>query len=438
MKALAGMPGTVGMAATNLANGTGIVTTNWDSDPDPRQMAPFEVGDFITWQGTLKNDGTIWVHTLEANVGIYTQPATLPAYIAIGDNGIGIDPLPAAAVALVGVEATPRIFAEAVTTDIASIVDFYLDDKGFKLNPNVVVGATTPPDPFLDPDTVVATATTPTSEYFRWITPESMTGTVADQTLQAAKLVAPAKIPPSSVAQANAFGGGIYTQYIGPQPGRARIRANKVPAIDPAGTCNGIGSGTPGSVYGSGCAITQSPTRYIRAVLRSLCAPAASFTDAAQTISTPSTRSGFPNVPATNLNDSKFPAPNTGPFYDINGTRAPLPDAGAETLTLKNKAGTNAPVAVNFDGGPKPPTGSTAPTPHVDVSDNSCLQSAQYANGLFTGQYMAPVGEFIFPENTLAGFAVLPNDFWHMGFLLYGEKNADTLNSTAQQFPRPW
>ena len=73
-------------------------------------------------------------------------------------------------------------------------------------------------------------------------------------------------VPFITVAQP--FGGGIETQFTGPQPGRARIRANKVPAIDPTVPCP-LTAGT------QGCAVTQSPTRYVRVVVRSLCAPAA-------------------------------------------------------------------------------------------------------------------------------------------------------------------
>ena len=399
MKALANMPGTAGIANTQLANGNGTVNVNFTGDPDPREMAPFEVGDFITWQGTLVHTpgaaistDVVWVHTIDANVGIYTQPGTLPAYIAIGDNGVGVDPEPKTALALVGVEAPARIFSEASTSDVASIVDLYLDDKGFSLP----VGNRTGP---LVPNAAGSQAT----EYFRWITPESMTGTIADQVLQVSK---GAIIPTVSTIQANAFGGGIYTQFIGPQPGRARIRAIKVPAIDSTLACPTTGITVGGT---RGCAVTQSPTRYIRATLRSLCAPAAS--------GTASETAGFPSVPSTNLAPQGRTA-NTGAYIDINRTAgAPaLPGAGV---------------------GPYQGTGPGL----VGAPNGSCLQRAPYANGLFTGQYMAPVSEFIFPENTLAGFRVVPNNFWHMGFMAYGENGQEgnsTLPIGRTDGRRPW
>ncbi len=424
MKALAGFPGTAALPGTSIAV-AGV-------DPDPREMAPFEIGDFITWQGTLVSTGnpatdTIWVHTIDANVGIYTQPATLPAYIAIGQNGIGIDPESAVAAAIAGIEGTPRIFMEANTTDVASIVDIYLDDKGFSLGTaadqaravraGCAAGAS---GPCLIPDRSLITAPAAPNEYFRWITPESMTGTLADQAAVAAKAVV--AVPASLVNQASAFGGGIYTQFIGPQPGRARIRAIKTPPIDLTASCP-ITSSAPTAGGSRGCAITQSPTRYIRAVLRSLCAPAASGAASATRNAVGTIVNALVNVPSTNLDDGNPPilnvpnptSPNLGPYFDINLSRAILPGAAA--------------VGV-YDGG--------AGIGNVSrQGGNKCLESAQYANGLFTGQYMAPVGEFIFPENTLAGFAVLPSNFWHMGFLAYGENGRDG-NATAQQAPRPW
>ena len=50
-------------------------TTRAATDPDPRQQAPFEVGDLITWAGTLMKSATggadlVSAHTVEANVGI--------------------------------------------------------------------------------------------------------------------------------------------------------------------------------------------------------------------------------------------------------------------------------------------------------------------------------------------------------------------------------
>jgi len=150
--------------------------------PDPRQQAPFEIGDYVAYSGTLMTDGGgdyISAHTVEANVGIYTQPGTQPAYMAIGAFGVGTaDPL-ATAVNGAAQETQNRIFLEAETTDVKTPVDIYYQDN----------------------DTTLGHRS-------RWITPTEMTGE-------------------------NALGGpsgGITTQNTGPQPQRARLRATKAPA----------------------------------------------------------------------------------------------------------------------------------------------------------------------------------------------------------------
>jgi hypothetical protein len=153
-----------------------------DTDPDPRQQAPFEVGDEITYSGTLIHDPNgdyISAHTIEDNAGIYTTPGTQPAYVAIGEFGVGTaDPI-AIAPSGVAQEAQDRIFLEAETTDVKTPVDIYMMD--------------------VDPrDGTIRN---------RWVTPFEMTGENATGN-------------PS---------GGITTQFTGAQPQRARLRATKAP-----------------------------------------------------------------------------------------------------------------------------------------------------------------------------------------------------------------
>ena len=105
------MPDPAGLAAGQL--------------PDPRIMAPFEVGDHVTYAGTLvgntgsaapfpSGDATyISAHTLIANLAIFTAPWTDPAYVAIdvallGNGGVTV---PA------NVEAVVRTRFEGMTTD---------------------------------------------------------------------------------------------------------------------------------------------------------------------------------------------------------------------------------------------------------------------------------------------------------------------------------
>ncbi|MBV1694908.1 MAG: hypothetical protein KGP27_10655 [Hyphomicrobiales bacterium] len=181
------------------------------ADPIATEQAPFEVGDVITYSGTLLvgdragpgGTPTIAVHTITANVGIFTAPGTLPVYLAIGEFSIG----PESPLTFFGVpqESANRLVLEAVVTDVTSVVDIYLMD--------------------VDPDSG--------AQQQRWVTPWSMTG---------------GGIP--GIFSGPSIEGGITTQFTGPVPGRVRIRANKA---------------TPNLLF--------SPTRYLRVVARQLCDP---------------------------------------------------------------------------------------------------------------------------------------------------------------------
>jgi hypothetical protein len=161
------MPSVAGRAAT---------------DPDPRQQAPFEVGDSITYSGTLTGTtpagDMISAHTIEANVGIYTQPGTQPSYLAIGEFGVGTADPSATAVNGAAQETQDRIFLESETTDVKTPVDIYMQD--------------------VRADGSVKN---------RWVTPFEMTGE----------------------NQTGTPSGGITTQNTGAQPQRARLRATKAP-----------------------------------------------------------------------------------------------------------------------------------------------------------------------------------------------------------------
>ncbi|WP_397452850.1 hypothetical protein [Pseudomonas sp. NA-150] len=268
--------------------------TRLATDPDPTQQAPFEVGDFITYSGTLFKSTTagtpdfISAHTIEAAIGIYTQPGTQPSYVSIGDFGIGSADPAVTAVNGVAQETQDRIFLEASTTDVKTAVDIYLID--------------------VDPATGV--------QRHRWVTPFEMTG----------------ECNPAATLPTSCFGasGGISTQNTGAQPNRARIRATKAPT-----------------------GLLSQPTRTLRVILRSLCVPQ-------------------------------------------NGL--------AQTAV------------------------------------DSCIQNASHltvANGLVAGQYLAPVFEFIFPENVKPGDPIIPNDLWHLPFLRNGE-GVGIPSGVGPLEPTPW
>ena len=96
--------------------------------PDPTQQAPFEVGDFIDFLGTLKFDSKgpyISAHTIVNHVGIYTTPGIMPAYISIEMELQGTAALP---IANLPQEATSRVKIEGFTTDPSNLVDLYAID----------------------------------------------------------------------------------------------------------------------------------------------------------------------------------------------------------------------------------------------------------------------------------------------------------------------
>ena len=96
---------------------------------DPTKQAPFEIGDNITFQGTLKADaaGTyVSAHTIIANLGIYTQPGVQPAYTFVEVVLAGTDARPVAGLSQ---EATGRVKFVGFTTDVSALVDLFALDQ---------------------------------------------------------------------------------------------------------------------------------------------------------------------------------------------------------------------------------------------------------------------------------------------------------------------
>src|SRR4051812_23003243 len=92
---------------------------------NPLVMAPFEVGDYVTYSGNLASDGDgrdgqfVLAHTVIANVGIFTQAGTQPTYVAIDVMllGVGGAPLPN-----LPQEVAVRTRIEGFTTDPSSFI----------------------------------------------------------------------------------------------------------------------------------------------------------------------------------------------------------------------------------------------------------------------------------------------------------------------------
>jgi hypothetical protein len=354
--------------------------TRTPTDPNPSQQAPFEVGDAITFQGTLM-PATAAVAAVAAVAEVPAVPAVLavpevPAVPEIPAVPEVLNPdgtvLTPAVPAVPGVPAVPAVLAVAAVPAVPAVAAVaavaaapaYTSAHTVEANIGIYTMPGTQPsylaigqfgvgtaDPsatsinglavetqdriFLESETT--DVKTPVDIYMtdidpqtgavrnRWTTPFAMTGE------QNGPLQADGITP---------IGGGITTQNVGPQPQRARIRAVKAPL-----------------------GLLSQPTRTIRVAVRSLCVPQA-------------------------------------PVNDLL---------------------TGAPVLTSLD---------------------TCLNNAaKTANGLMAGEYTAPTFEFIFPENVKPGDLLVPYDFWHLPFIALGE-GATTASpigpSVGPLEPAPW
>jgi hypothetical protein len=104
--------------------------------PDATQQAPFEVGDAIQYSGTLVKDPDctpsaadsceyISAHTVHANLGIFTSPGVMPAYVTIEAMLLGVGGAPSP---LFPQEAVEKLVMVAFSTDSTELVDIYAVD----------------------------------------------------------------------------------------------------------------------------------------------------------------------------------------------------------------------------------------------------------------------------------------------------------------------
>lgn len=96
--------------------------------PDSRQQAPFMIGDYITYSGSLAKDATgqyISANTIIGNVAIFTAAGSIPAYVSVESALLGTSGTPTQGIAE---EATTRIFVTGFTTDPSALVDLFAED----------------------------------------------------------------------------------------------------------------------------------------------------------------------------------------------------------------------------------------------------------------------------------------------------------------------
>jgi hypothetical protein len=116
------------MALPNAPVPSGKVCPGPGCPTDPMRQAPLQIGDTITYQGTLKADARgfyVAAHTINANLGIYTQPNSKPAYVLVEEVLAGTAALPLAGLAQ---EATERVRFVGFTTDPTSLIDLFALD----------------------------------------------------------------------------------------------------------------------------------------------------------------------------------------------------------------------------------------------------------------------------------------------------------------------
>lgn len=229
-------PGTPLDARGSFVRADGSVIANATvadaSEPDARHMVPFAVGDFISYSGLLLHaSGTganqpaagaadiISAHTVEANLGVFTSPGSLPVYAAVREVAIGVDTSASASSPASGVaqDITNRIVIDGVVTDPTAIADLYFVD----LEPGDNITG------FPRPGRRAG------QENHRWLTPNAITGEIG-------------AVGENGIM----IGGGITSQARGARLGRVYMRADKV---------------NPG--------VLIMPTRYARLVVRTLCDP---------------------------------------------------------------------------------------------------------------------------------------------------------------------
>jgi hypothetical protein len=95
---------------------------------NPNLMVPFEVGDFVDYQGTLAVDAAgpyISAWGILDNIGVFTSPGTQPVYTAIDVMLLGVGGIPNP---FLPQEAAVRTRIEGFTTDPTSFVDLFAVD----------------------------------------------------------------------------------------------------------------------------------------------------------------------------------------------------------------------------------------------------------------------------------------------------------------------
>ncbi len=102
------------------------VSAVFPGGPDPRLMAPFEVGDFVAYSGIVCSDGQLYIaaFSVAANLGVFTWPGSDPAYVKVDASLLGVGGTTTAGIS----EASTRTMFEGSTTDPTRSVQLHAVD----------------------------------------------------------------------------------------------------------------------------------------------------------------------------------------------------------------------------------------------------------------------------------------------------------------------
>jgi hypothetical protein len=124
--------------ANGITHQVGFATNSQTVKPDPFEQTPMEVGDNISYTGSLVQDVTpcavgapssscqyISAHTVVVELGLYTAPSTWPVYTYSEQFVFGVAGTPNP---IFPQEAVEKIFGDFFTTDSTQLMDIYSED----------------------------------------------------------------------------------------------------------------------------------------------------------------------------------------------------------------------------------------------------------------------------------------------------------------------
>ena len=388
--------------------------------PSPYFQAPFEVGDYITYAGTLTPDkvgiGTfISAHTIVDNTSITTFPGTDPAYTTIEVSLIGTGGLTVFGAG----EAAIRTKFEGMSTDQTRPVYVYAIDTDKLGNTTDRYYGTIMPDP--------GTPIGAVRGRWRMRPPCAQFGTIS--------LLKPDKQCLN----------GPDNGYLPPPREIRAVIASAIPDV-PALFCTAQSTVPPLAAVGD-CPISNNAYRGDLPIPSNPAVPVytatvtpATITDGGLAVNEVQTLTlagrGLVSYKVTLGASTSAPILASQTAGGIQAALEAMASIGVGGVTVIGPVG--GPFTLTFAGtlaNTNVAQVTTIVTSYVDPF-NVTSTMAKSANGLFYGQYHAPIGEYIFPENT-PGNPIVENNFNSIPFLTIGGYSSITgvVNGTLDPWP---